>query len=176
MEFAILQSRSRRRFSMELVPKTVANSQVEMVEIVFPNDANPHGNVFGGRIMQLIDIIGSVSAMRHCRNSVVTASMDKLDFLAPAYVGEILILRASVNYVARTSLEVGVKVTAENPLTGEQRHTGSAYVTYVSIDTKGKPVPVPPIIPDSADEKRRFSEAEQRRMFRVNERANKKSL
>jgi acyl-CoA hydrolase len=161
---------------MEQAPKTVANSQVEMIEIVFPNDANPLGNIFGGRVMQLIDIIGSVSAMRHCRNSVVTASMDKLDFLSPAYVGEVLILRASVNYVARTSLEVGVKVTAENPLTGEQRHTGSAYLTYVSIDHEGKPVPVPPIRPESSDEKRRFNQAEQRRAVRVRERAEKKNV
>ena len=161
---------------MEPLSKTVANSQVETIEIVFPNDANPHGNVFGGRIMQLIDIIGSVSAMRHCRNSVVTASMDKLDFLTPAYVGEVLILRASVNFVARTSMEVGVKVTAENPITGEQRHTGSAYITYVSIDDKGKPVPVPPIIPETADEKRRFAQGEQRRAARVRDRAAKKAF
>ena len=160
---------------MDQSPKTVTKSQVEMIEIVFPNDANPHGNIFGGRVMQLIDIIGSVSAMRHCRNSVVTASMDKLDFLSPAYVGEVLILRASVNYVARTSMEVGVKVTAENPLTGEERHTGSAYVTYVSINDKGKPIPVPPIIAETADEKRRFTQAEQRRATRVRERAEKKS-
>ena len=154
--------------------KTVRNSQVEMIEIVFPNDANPLGNIFGGRVMQLIDIIGSVSAMRHCRNSVVTASMDKLDFLSPAYVGEILILRASVNYVARTSMEVGVKVTAENPLTGEHRHTGSAYLTYVAIDKTGKPVPISPIAPETPDEQRRFRQAEQRRAARLRERAERK--
>ena len=152
---------------MEEALKTVRNSQVEMIEIVFPNDANPLGNIFGGRVMQLIDIIGSVSAMRHCRNTVVTASMDKLDFLSPAYVGEILILRASVNYVARTSMEVGVKVTAENPLTGEHRHTGSAYLTYVATDKAGKPVPVPPITPETEEERRRFHEAEQRRATRL---------
>ena len=154
--------------------KTVRNSQVEMIEIVFPNDANPLGNIFGGRVMQLIDIIGSVSAMRHCRNSVVTASMDKLDFLSPAYVGEILILRASVNYVALTSMEVGVKVTAENPLTGEHRHTGSAYLTYVAIDKTGKPVPISPIAPETPDEQRRFRQAEQRRAARLRERAERK--
>jgi acyl-CoA hydrolase len=154
--------------------KTVQNSQVESIEIVFPNDANPLGNVFGGRVMQLIDIIGSVAAMRHCRNSVVTASMDKLDFLSPAYVGEILVFQASVNFVARTSMEVGVKVRAENPLTGEHRHTASAYLTYVSIDNHGKPVPVPLIIPETEDEKRRFQEAGKRREMRVQERAKKK--
>lgn len=153
--------------------KTVRNSQVEMIEIVFPNDANPLGNIFGGRVMQLIDIIGSISAMRHCRNTVVTASMDKLDFLSPAYVGEILILRASVNYVARTSMEVGVKVTAENPLTGEHRHTGSAYLTYVAVDRTGKPVPAPSIVPETEEEQRRFHQAEQRRAARLRERAEK---
>jgi len=153
--------------------KTVTNSQVEMIEIVFPNDANPLGNIFGGRVMQLIDIVGSIAAMRHCRNAVVTASMDRLDFLSPAYVGEILILQASVNFVARTSMEVGVKVTAENPLTGERRHTGSAYVTYVSIDKAGHPLPVPGISPESEEEKRRQHQAEQRRNNRLKERASK---
>ena len=137
---------------MTEITKTVANSQVEMIEIVFPNDANPLGNIFGGRVMQLIDVVASISAMRHCRNAVVTASMDRLDFVSPAYVGEILILQSSVNFVARTSMEVGVRVTAENPLTGERRHTGSAYVTYVAIDKSGHPVPVPQIQPESRRE------------------------
>jgi acyl-CoA hydrolase len=147
--------------------KTVKASQVEMIEIVFPNDANPLGNIFGGRVMQLIDIVGSVCAMRHARSAVVTASMDRLDFLSPAYVGEILVLHASVNYVAHTSMEVGVKVMAENPLTGERRHTGSAYLTYVSIDSKGKPLAIPPLIVETAEERRRFNEAEGRRKQRL---------
>jgi len=147
--------------------KTVRDSQVQMVEIVFPNDANPLGNVFGGRVMQLIDIVGSISAMRHARSAVITASMDRLDFVRPAYVGEILILNASVNYVAHTSMEVGVKVMAENPVTGERRHTGSAYLTYVSIDASGKPIPLPPIVAETEEEKRRHSEAEARREQRL---------
>jgi acyl-CoA hydrolase len=147
--------------------KTVKNSQVEMIEMVFPNDANPLGNIFGGRIMQLIDVVGSISAMRHARKTVVTASMDQLDFKNPAYVGEVLILNASVNYVGRTSMEVGVKVTAENPLTGERRHTSSAYLTYVSIDAAGKPQPIEQILPESDDEKRRYAEAQQRRKHRL---------
>jgi acyl-CoA hydrolase len=151
--------------------KTVANSQVEMIEIVFPNDANPLGNIFGGRVMQLIDIVGSISAMRHCRNAVVTASMDRLDFVSPAYVGQILILQASVNFVARTSMEVGVKVTAENPLTGERHHTGSAYLTYVAIDKSGHPVPVPAIVPETEEQKRRFVQGQARREIRLKERA-----
>lgn len=148
-------------------PKTVKNSHVEMIEMVFPNDANPLGNIFGGRVMQLIDIVGSISAMRHARNSVVTASMDQLDFKNPVYVGEVLVLYASVNYVSRTSMEVGVKVFAENPLTGERRHTSSAYLTYVSIDKSGKAIPVPPITPESDDELRRYSDAQRRRAHRL---------
>jgi acyl-CoA hydrolase len=147
--------------------KKVKDSQVEMIEIVFPNDANPLGNIFGGRVMQLIDIVGSVCAMRHAKSAVVTASMDRLDFLSPAYVGEVLILNASVNYVAHTSMEVGVKVMAENPLTGERRHTGSAYLTYVAVDASGKPIQLPAIMPETDDEKRRHSEAEARRQQRL---------
>lgn len=152
--------------------KTVKESQVEMLEIVFPNDANPLGNVFGGRVMQLIDIVGSISAMRHARSAVVTASMDKLDFLSPAYVGEVLILNASVNYVGRTSMEVGVKVMAENPISGAKRHTGSAYLTYVSIDANGNPVELPPVIAETEDQKRRYEQAQERRRYRL---ANRKA-
>lgn len=155
--------------------KTVKDSQVEMIEIVFPNDANPLGNVFGGRVMQLIDVVGSISAMRHARNTVVTASMDQLDFKNAVRVGEVLILNASVNYVATTSMEVGVKVVAENPLTGERRHTSSAYLTYVSIDVSGKPVPVPPIVPETEEEKRRYAEAQIRRKHRLAIRAMKQA-
>jgi acyl-CoA hydrolase len=150
--------------------KTVRESHVEMIEMVFPNDANPQGNIFGGRVMQLIDIIGSISAMRHARQQVVTASMDQLDFKNPVHVGEVLILNASVNYVANTSLEVGVKVMAENPLTGERRHTSSAYLTYVAIDPAGKPVKIPAVIPESDEEKRRFADAERRRQHRLKSR------
>lgn len=153
--------------------KTVKGSHVEMIQMVFPNDANPHGNAFGGRVMQLIDIIGSISAMRHAGNAVVTASMDQLDFLSPAYVGELLVLYASVNYAATTSMEVGVKVFAENPLTGERRHTGSAYLTYVAIDRDRKPTPVPGLVPESDDEKRRHTEAASRRKSRVEARKRK---
>lgn len=138
-----------------------------MIEMVFPNDANPLGNIFGGRVMQLIDIIGSISAMRHARTAVVTASMDQVDFKSPVRVGEVLILNASVNYVGRTSMEVGVKVMAENPLTGNRRHTSSAYLTYVSIDSTGNPVEIAPIIPESDAEKRRYAEAQERRKHRL---------
>ena len=158
---------------MDDTAKTVATSQVEMIEIIFPNDANPLGNIFGGRVMQLIDIVASIAAMRHCRNAVVTASMDRLDFVSPAYVGEVLILQASVNYVARTSMEVGVKVTAENPLTGERRHTASSYVTYVAIDKNGTPMPVPRLQTETEEQQRRYRQAEERRNHRLKERAMK---
>jgi acyl-CoA hydrolase len=155
------------------MPKTVRESQVETIEIVFPNDANPHGNIFGGRVMQLIDIVGSVSAMRHARRAVVTASMDQLDFKTPVHVGEVLILYASVNYVGHTSMEVGVKVLAENPLTGERRQTSTAYLTYVAVDAQGHPVEMEPIVPETADEKRRYQEAQERRKHRLEVRAQK---
>src|SRR5262245_674845 len=147
--------------------KTVKNSCVETMEIMFPNDANPLGNIFGGRVMQLIDIVGSISAIRHARTAVLTAAMDTLNFKNPVYVGEVLILYACVNYVAHTSMEVGVKVMAENPLTGEKRHTSSAYLTYVSIDSTGKPIPIPPVIPETDEEKRRYEEAHRRRQHRL---------
>jgi acyl-CoA hydrolase len=147
--------------------KTVKNSSVEMIEIVFPNDANPLGNIFGGRVMQLMDIVGSISAMRHARNPVVTASMDSLDFKHPVFVGEILILHAAVNFVATTSMEVGVIVEAENPITGERRHTSSAFLTYVAIDSSGKPTPVVPIVPETDDEKTRYEQAKKRRELRL---------
>lgn len=154
--------------------KTVKNSQVEMIEMVFPNDANPLGNIFGGRVMQLIDIVGSIAAMRHARTAVVTASMDQLDFKKPVRVGEVLILNASVNYVGHSSMEVGVKVVAENPLTGDRSHTSSAYLTYVAIDASANPVQLPPIIPETDEEKRRHTEAQARRAHRLEIRASKK--
>ncbi len=155
---------------MDQAAKTVKESHVESIEIVFPNDANPLGNIFGGRVMQLIDIIGSVAAMRHARNTVVTVSMDQLDFKHPVHVGEILNLKASVNYVGTTSMEVGVKVMAENPLTGEQRHTSTAYLTYVSVDADGNPMQLPPIVPETADEQRRYRQAQERRRHRLEQR------
>ncbi len=141
------------------------------MQSVFPNDANPLGNIFGGRVMEFIDIVGGISAMRHARNRVVTASMDQLNFKNPVFVGEILILRASVNFVANTSMEVGVKVIAENPLTGEHRHTSSAYLTYVAINSQGKPTTIPPIVPETKEEKRRYGEAQERRKHRLQHRS-----
>ncbi|SPE25085.1 Uncharacterized acyl-CoA thioester hydrolase CT_535 [Acidobacteriia bacterium SbA2] len=149
--------------------KTVADSFTETVEIVLPNDANPLGNILGGKVMHLIDIVGAISARRHCRSLLVTASVDNLDFVHPIKVGQLIILRAFVTRAFKTSLEVEVNVFLEDGLTGERRQTSSAFVTYVAVDRDGRPAPtkVPPIIPVTANEKRRFREALLRRRRRL---------
>ena len=148
--------------------RTVAASKVEMTEIVFPNDANPLGNVMGGRVMHWIDICAAVAAGRHARSPVVTASVDKIDFLRPVRVGGILVLRASVNYAHRTSMEVGVKVLHEDRQTGARKHVASAYLTFVSLDPATRqPRLVPPVLPQTAEEKRRFEAGKQRRAQRL---------
>ena len=150
----------------DLTPRPVKDSQSEMVEIVLPNDANPLGNLLGGRLMHLIDMAGALAAHRHSRSYVVTASMDHLDFLAPVHVGDLLILRSSVNRAFRTSVEVGVKCWVENYIAASKRHVSSAYLTFVAVDQNGKHLPVPPIVAESADEKRRYEDAGRRREHR----------
>jgi len=150
----------------DLTPRPVKDSQSEMVEIVLPNDANPLGNLLGGRLMHLIDMAGALAAHRHSRSYVVTASMDHLDFLAPVHVGDLLILRSSVNRAFRTSVEVGVKCWVENYIAASKRHVSSAYLTFVAVDRDGKHLPVPPIVAESADEKRRYEDAGRRREHR----------
>ena len=147
--------------------KKVSDSHVQMAEIVFPNDANPHGSMHGGKVMQLIDIVASMSALRHCRKPVVTASVDSLDFRYPIKVGHMILLKASVNYTHRTSMEVGVRVESENPLTGERFHTSSAYLTFVALDEHGKPSKVPSVVPETEEEKERFKAAGLRRAYRM---------
>jgi acyl-CoA hydrolase len=155
-----------------LSPRPVADSKVEMTEIAFPNDANPLGNVMGGRVMQWIDICAAVAAGRHARTPVVTASVDRIDFHNPVPVGGVVVLRASVNYAGRTSMEVGVKVWQEDRATGDRKHVVSAYLTFVSLDpvTKG-PRPVPPALPQTAEETRRHEAAKERRARRLAGRA-----
>jgi len=145
----------------------VADSIVERVEMVLPNDANPLGNMLGGRVMHLIDITAAIAAQRHSRAIVVTASIDEVDFHHPIRVGQLIVLLASVNCTGRTSMEVGVKVFSEDTLTGERRHTSSAYLTFVALDAEGHPVPVLPVIPETEEEKRRFRAAERRRALRL---------
>ena len=151
--------------------KLVRESQAEMVEVVLPNDANPLGNILGGKVMHLIDIAAAIAAHRHSRSYVVTASMDHVDFLHPVRIGELIVLKSSVNRVFHTSMEVGVKVFSENVLTGERRHTSSAFVTFVAIDDQGKPRPIPPVIPETEEDKRRYEQAEVRRRYRLEHRA-----
>ena len=154
--------------------KAVAESRLEMAQIMFPVDANPSGNVYGGSIMKLIDTAAGIVAYRHCRTNVVTASMDRLDFHQPVFIGELVVLRASVNYAGNTSMEVGVRVEAEDLMTGEIRHTNSAYVTMVSLNENRKPTPIPKIMPETQDERRRFEEgkirAQRRKELRKNRR------
>jgi acyl-CoA hydrolase len=153
-----------------LPPKAVSESRVEMVELVLPNDANPLGTVLGGKVMHLMDIAAAIAAHRHCRRPVVTASMDRVDFHHPVRVGQLMILQASVNFAARTSMEVGVKVHSEDLATGERLHTASAYATFVALGPDGCPAPVPSLVPATEEERRRNREGEARRAQRLRER------
>ena len=147
--------------------KYVKDSYVIMHELILPNDTNNLDTVFGGKVMQYMDLCAAMSAYKFARTAVVTASVDRLDFLAPARVGDMLILKSSVNYSHNTSMEVGVHIDAENVKTGKRRHTASAYLTFVSLDSNGKPQKVDDIIPKSDDEKRRYNEGKERHMQRL---------
>lgn len=156
--------------------RPVSGSAVASIRIMMPTDANIRGNVFGGSILKYMDEIAAVAAFRHARRNVVTASIDRMDFLAPVYLGDLLILKASVNYVGKTSMEIGVRIEAENPLTGRTTHTASCFLTYVALDAKGRPTPVEPVVPVTREEKRRFREAVTRRRIRQVERAELRKL
>jgi acyl-CoA hydrolase len=146
------------------------DSEAILTELMMPHYANIMGNVFGGHILALVDRVAAVAAIRHSHKPCVTVSVDKVDFREPIHVGELVTALARVNFAGRTSMEVGVKVIAENVLTGEKRHTNSCYVTYVALDENGKPTEVPPIEPETPDEKRRYDRAAKRRAKRVMER------
>lgn len=150
----------------QLTPKPVRESQSEMVEIVLPNDANPLGALLGGRLMHWIDLAGALAAHRHCRNFVVTASIDHLDFLVPVHVGDLVIFRSSVNRAFRTSMEVGVKVWVENYIAAERKHVSSAYLTFVAVDRDGRHLTVPPVVPETEEERDRYENAGRRREIR----------
>lgn len=158
-----------------LSPRPVRESKSEMTEIVLPNDANPLNALLGGRLMHWIDLAGALAAHRHCRQYVVTASIDHLDFLVPARVGDLVILRSSVNRAFHTSMEIGVKVWVENYRSEENRHVSSAYLTFVAVDAAGNRLAVPPVIPESDEEKRRFEDAGRRRELRRVEAARRKN-
>ena len=140
--------------------KTVKDSQVIMHELVLPNDTNLLGNVLGGRVMHLMDMCSAMSAYKHARSAVVTASVDHLDFLGPAKKGDIMILKSSVNYTGNSSMEVGVRIESENPKTGIKEHTVSAYLTFVSLNENGRPQKIHSINPESQIELERFKKGE----------------
>ncbi len=156
--------------------RTVAESQSERTEIVFPSDSNALGNLFGGRLMQYIDLVGAMAASRHARAITVTASMDHLDFVAPVKVGELLILKASVNRAYRTSMEVGVRVMVEDVRQQRLRHVSSAYLTFVAVDKDGNRLCVPQVVPETEHQKRRYEDAGRRRDLRAEETQRKKEL
>lgn len=155
------------RDNESLKPRPVCESASEYAEMALPNDANPLGNLLGGKVMHLVDMAGALAAMRHARCQVVTASIDSMSFLHPVRIGQLVILKSSVNRAFNSSMEVGVNVMAEDLITGETRHTSSAYVTYVAVDPGGAPVRVPPVIPETDEEKRRYREACERRTLRL---------
>lgn len=154
--------------------KSVSDSQSEMTELVLPNDTNPLGNLLGGRLMQFIDLLGAMTAYRHARTYVVTASMEHIDFIAPVHVGDMVILKASVNRAFGTSMEIGVKAWVESILVGKRQHVASAYLTFVALDENGNRIPVPPLIVETPDEIRRYEDAGRRREQRERERERKR--
>ena len=147
--------------------RPVSASRVEMTQLVLPDDTNTQGNILGGRVMHFIDVAAAIAAGRHAGRPCVTASVDHIDFRAPVWVGNLLVLRSSVNYAGRTSMEVGVRVEVEDRSTGERVHTSSAYLTFVALSEAGEPVPVPRLVPETETEKRRHREAERRRARRL---------
>jgi acyl-CoA hydrolase len=152
---------------VDLAPRPVRESRVEMLELMYPNDANPLGSIMGGRVMHFIDVAGAIASTRHARRPCVTASVDHIDFHAPVRVGDLLVLKASVNYTGRTSLEVGVRVEVEDRTTGKRAHTSSAYLTFVALSADGVPQPVPAVRPETEVEKRRYREGAKRRKERL---------
>ena len=152
--------------------KKVSESSVTMTELVLPNHTNPLGNLLGGQLMQWIDICAALTASKHNQRVCVTASVDRIDFHHPIKLGDAVSLTGSVNRVFNTSMEIGVKVYAENFKEGLRIHTNTAYLTFVSVDNSGKPIKAIEAIPETDDEKRRFEEAMQRRKSRLKERVN----
>jgi len=159
-----------------LMPRPVRESMSEMNEFVLPNDANPLGALLGGRLMHWIDMAGALAAHRHSRNYVVTASIDHLDFWTPVHVGDLVVLRSSVNRVFTTSMEVGVTVWVENYLADESRQVSSAYLTFVAVDAAGGRLKVAPVIPETEEQKRRYEDAGRRREIRKAEMARRRTF
>jgi acyl-CoA hydrolase len=147
--------------------RPVRESRSEYSELALPTDANILGNLLGGKVMHLVDLAGALAALRHARKTVVTASVDHMNFLHPIRIGQLIVLHSHVNRAFHTSMEVGVKVMVEDLLTGRKQHTCSAYLTFVALDKEGKPAAIPPAIPETEEEKRRYKEADERRTYRL---------
>lgn len=150
--------------------RTVSESQHESAELMMPTDANILGHVFGGSVLAMMDKVAAVAAFRHARSACVTVSIDRVDFKEPIHVGDLLVMKASVNYAGRTSMEVGVRVEAEELVTGRRRHTNSCYLSFVAIDRNGRPIEIADLVPESEDELRRYEAAKERRRVRLAER------
>ena len=150
--------------------RTVKESQHESSEIMMPQHANALGHVFGGVVLAMMDTTAAVAAIRHARKNCVTVSIDRVDFREPIHVGDLVVMKASVNFAGRTSMEVGVRVEAEDLISGARRHTNSAYLTFVAIDRSGRPVEVPALRPETPIEERRYRAAQERRRVRLAER------
>jgi acyl-CoA hydrolase len=159
-----------------VLTRKVSESQSERSEIIFPADANALGNLFGGRLMQFMDLTGAMAASRHARAITVTASMDHLDFVAPVHVGDLLILKASVNRAFRTSMEVGVKAMVEDVEKQKLRHVSSAYITFVAVDRSGQGIVVPQLELETDHQRRRYEDAGRRREMRAGETLRRKRL
>ena len=151
-------------------PRPVRETQHETAQLMMPQHANVLGHVFGGVVLSMMDTTAAVSAIRHARLACVTVSVDRVDFREPIHVGDLVIMKSSVNFVGRTSMEIGVRVETENLLTGFRRHTNSCYLTFVAVDRNGRPVPVPRLKPETPEELRRYEAAKQRRERRLQER------
>lgn len=147
--------------------KPVRNSVVEMTELVLPHHTNQLGTIFGGQIMAWIDIAAAIAAGRHSRRTCVTASIDAMNFVAPVKLGHYVLIKASVNYAGRTSMEIGVRLDSENPATGDKTHVATAYLTFVALDHNGRPTETPPVIPETDTQKRRYKDAQKRRAMRL---------
>jgi uncharacterized protein (TIGR00369 family) len=155
--------------------KRVKESSILLAQVMNPQDANPAGNVHGGVIMKLIDTAAGAAAVKHSQSNCVTASIDRLDFHHPVFIGDLVTLRSGINYTGKSSMEVGVRVESQNLLTGEIRHTVSAYMTFVALDKNGRPIAIPPLILETPEEQRRNREAQARREARLREKTKEKA-
>lgn len=147
--------------------KKVSESKVEIAQIMYPEHANPAGNVHGGYILKLVDQAAAIAGARHTHCNVVTASVDRMDFISPVYIGNVVFAKASINFTGNTSMEIGVRIEAECLRTGTHTHVGSAYLTFVALDDNDNPTTIPPILPENEEEKRRYNEAKSRRDLRL---------